>query len=37
MVKEFEDAVRLLTISEITKQPVETAFGFHIVRRDPLE
>lgn len=31
----FERAVRRLKIGEITKKPIESAFGFHIIRREP--
>ncbi len=34
MVPEFEAAVDSLAVGEVTREPVETAFGFHIIRRD---
>ena len=35
MVQEFEDAVRAVGVNEITPV-VETPFGFHVIRRDPV-
>ena len=34
MVPEFDAAVELLEIGDISEEPVETAFGYHIIRRD---
>ncbi len=33
MVKEFEDAVFAMEVGEITEQPVETQFGFHVIMK----
>ncbi|MBT3785176.1 DUF4340 domain-containing protein [bacterium] len=33
MVKPFEEATLTLKISEISKEPVETVYGFHIIER----
>ncbi len=33
-VAEFKDAVEKLTDGEMTKEPVQTPFGFHIIRRE---
>ncbi|MFA4937485.1 MAG: peptidylprolyl isomerase [Patescibacteria group bacterium] len=35
MIPEFEDAVRMLAVGEIS-DPVKTQFGWHIIRRDSL-
>lgn len=36
MVPEFDNAIEKLKINEVTAQPVETPFGYHvIIRRDP--
>ncbi len=37
MVPEFDEAVQGLDIGEITEEPVETAFGYHIIRRNEVE
>lgn len=37
MVPEFDAAVKTLQVGEITAEPVETGFGFHVIRRDSLE
>jgi peptidyl-prolyl cis-trans isomerase C len=34
MVPAFEQALLLLKEGEITKKPVKTQFGFHIIRRE---
>jgi len=36
MVKAFEDAVSVIKIGDITG-PVETQFGFHVIRRDKID
>ena len=33
MVKPFETAAFELTVNEITKEPVRTQFGYHIIKR----
>lgn len=33
MVKEFEDAVKILKVNETTKQLVKTQFGYHIIKK----
>lgn len=33
--EKFEKAVRRLKVGEITKKPIESMFGFHIIRREP--
>jgi len=33
MVKEFEDAVFRLKVGETTRKPVETQFGWHVIRK----
>jgi hypothetical protein len=33
MVPEFDEAVEQLEVGEITSEPVETAFGYHIIQR----
>jgi peptidyl-prolyl cis-trans isomerase SurA len=35
MVKPFEDAVKALDVGELS-EVIETAFGFHVIRREPL-
>lgn len=37
MVKPFEEALAALEIGAITSEPVETPFGYHIIRRNGLE
>jgi parvulin-like peptidyl-prolyl isomerase len=37
MVAEFDTAIDALQVGAITEQPVETAFGYHIIRRNSLE
>ena len=34
MVKPFEDAVAALKVGEYTKTPIETQFGFHVIKLD---
>jgi peptidyl-prolyl cis-trans isomerase C len=34
MVKEFEDALRVMTVGEISTAPVESRYGFHVIRLD---
>ena len=34
MVKPFEDALATMEIGDISKTPVETDFGYHVIRRD---
>ncbi|HSR70007.1 MAG TPA: peptidylprolyl isomerase [Acidobacteriota bacterium] len=36
MVPEFDAAIELLEVGEITSEPVETGFGYHVIRRDSL-
>ena len=36
MVPEFDNAISALAEGAITDEPVETPFGFHIIRRNPL-
>ncbi len=33
MVKQFDDAAWKLLVGEITKEPVRTGFGYHIIKR----
>jgi peptidyl-prolyl cis-trans isomerase C len=33
MVPEFESAVRNLTVGQVTRDPVKTQFGYHIIKR----
>jgi len=33
MVKEFDEAARMLQIGQITEQPVKTQFGYHLIKR----
>ncbi|MEZ4698791.1 MAG: peptidylprolyl isomerase [Rhodothermales bacterium] len=37
MVQEFDDAIAGMDIGAITETPVETAFGYHVIRRNSLE
>jgi peptidyl-prolyl cis-trans isomerase D len=37
MVPEFDEALNTLDEGEIAEAPVETDFGFHIIRRDTIE
>jgi parvulin-like peptidyl-prolyl isomerase len=37
MVAEFDEAIAKLEIGQITADPVETRFGYHIIRRDKVE
>lgn len=37
MVAEFDTAIELLEMHGITAEPVETAFGYHVIRRNELE
>ncbi len=37
MVEEFDAAIETLTIGAVTVAPVETAFGYHVIRRNSLE
>ena len=37
MVAEFDTAIELLEMNGITAEPVETAFGYHVIRRNELE
>lgn len=34
MVPEFDDAIETLEIGEVAAEPVETAFGYHVMRRN---
>ena len=36
MVKAFDDAISKMKVGEVSKEPVETPFGFHILKRNPL-
>jgi len=36
MAPEFEAGIATLAVGQISPEPVETAFGFHLIRRDPL-
>lgn len=36
MVPEFDTAVEGMEVGKITSEPVETAFGYHIIRRDDI-
>lgn len=36
MVPEFDDAISKLEVGEITDEPVETGFGYHIIIRQPV-
>ena len=33
MVKEFEDAVKKLTVGQMVTEPVKTKFGYHVIKR----
>lgn len=33
MVKEFDEAARILQVGQITEQPVKTQFGYHLIKR----
>ena len=33
MVQEFERAVMNLTVGQLTREPVKTEFGYHIIKR----
>jgi peptidyl-prolyl cis-trans isomerase C len=33
MVPEFESAVRKLTVGQVTRDPVKSQFGYHIIKR----
>ncbi len=37
MVPEFDNALETLEVGAITGEPVETVFGYHIIRRNPVE
>ena len=37
MVAEFDIAIEQLELNAITAEPVETAFGYHVIRRNELE
>jgi parvulin-like peptidyl-prolyl isomerase len=38
MVPEFDEAIEKLDINGVTSEPVETAFGYHvIIRLDPAQ
>lgn len=36
MVPEFDAAMETLEIGEVTQEPVETDFGYHVIRREPM-
>ncbi len=35
MVPEFDAAMEILEVNQITREPVETAFGYHVILREP--
>jgi parvulin-like peptidyl-prolyl isomerase len=35
MVPAFDDAIELLEVGAITDEPVETQFGYHVIKREP--
>ncbi len=37
MVAEFDTAIEQLEVGAVTEEPVETAFGYHVIRRNSLE
>ena len=37
MVAEFDAAIEMLELNGITTEPVETAFGYHVIRRNELQ
>lgn len=37
MVRAFQEAVEALRVGEITREPVETQFGYYVVRRERVE
>lgn len=37
MVPEFDAAIEQLEVGAVTEEPVETAFGYHVIRRNSLE
>ena len=37
MVTEFENAVKELEVGEMTQEPVESTFGYHIILKVPFD
>lgn len=37
MVAEFDTAVEQMEVGDITSEPVETDFGYHVIRREPTD